>query len=238
MVKRPARGDVPVPGAGRPDQDPREPLDLQRAKIAHDINNPLAIVITNLDFALAELDSSPHSDPLRVSIQDARDAAARITSIVAEALALHPRPSDPPVPSSTRVALSGLGPGAGGIARMARVLVVDDEPSLGAALRRSLRDYDVVVTVSGHEALEELARGERFDFILCDLMMPGMSGDDVYREVKRVAPEQVERMVFITGGATTQRARDFLAAVPNPILEKPFDVNKLREMIRARIARG
>ena len=118
---------------------------------------------------------------------------------------------------------------------MARVLVVDDEPSLGAALRRSLRDYDVVVTVSGHEALEELAKGERFDFILCDLMMPGMSGDEVYREVQRVAPEQVERMVFITGGATTERARDFLAAVPNPAIDKPFDLTALSALLRARV---
>ena len=127
-------------------------------------------------------------------------------------------------------------PSGGTLVRMARILVVDDEPALGAALRRSLRDYDVTVTSSGAEALGYLSAGERFDVILCDLAMPGMGGDDLYREIQRVAPEQVERIVFITGGATTPNAHEFIATVPNQIVEKPFDPRSLREIILARIA--
>ena len=65
--------------------------------------------------------------------------------------------------------------------------------------------------------------------------MPKMSGDQLYAEIQRVVPEQVERIVFITGGAMTERGRKFIATVPNPVVDKPFDVNKLREMIRTRI---
>jgi CheY-like chemotaxis protein len=121
---------------------------------------------------------------------------------------------------------------------MARILVVDDEPALGAALRRSLRDYDVVVTVCGQEALARVANGERFDFILCDLTMPAMGGDELYGEIQRIAPDQALRIVFITGGATTEKARRFLESVPTPIIYKPYDVMELREMIRKWLASG
>ncbi len=92
------------------------------------------------------------------------------------------------------------------------------------------------MSTSGREALAQTANGQRFDIILCDLTMPGMGGDDVYREVERIAPDQAERMVFVMGGATTETRREFMASVPNPILEKPFEVAKLREMIGARSA--
>jgi CheY-like chemotaxis protein len=137
--------------------------------------------------------------------------------------------------SSGGAGFAGEEQGSGTLARTARILVVDDEPALGAALRRSLRDYDVTVTTSGAGALAYLMVGERFDFILCDLAMPGMGGDELYEEIQRVAPEQIERIVFITGGATTPAAREFISKVPNLVIEKPFDPRSLREMIRVRI---
>jgi CheY-like chemotaxis protein len=115
-----------------------------------------------------------------------------------------------------------------------RVLVVDDDAMVGIALRRSLRDYDVVLLDNAKGALEKVTAGERFDVIFCDLMMPEMTGMDLHAEIQRVAPNQVERMVFMTGGAVTKRARDFVATVPNPVIDKPFDTKMLREMIRAR----
>lgn len=65
-------------------------------------------------------------------------------------------------------------------------------------------------------------------------MMPVMTGMDLHEEILSVAPDQAERMVFMTGGAVTPRARDFVATVPNPVLDKPFDMKALREMIRRR----
>ncbi len=117
-----------------------------------------------------------------------------------------------------------------------RILVVDDEPALGAALRRMLRDYDVVVAVSGPEALARLSGGERFDVILCDMAMPDMRGDEVYRRIQQIAPEQGERVIFCTGGPTTGDAREFIATLSNPVLEKPFEPQTLRDMLKARLA--
>ena len=200
------------------------------AELADDPFSPLEIVTTNLDLALVELEAGRSGEKVRAAIREAREAVERISIIAGGPR----RPGEPP-PSPTLAGFAGQEPGSGTLARLARILIVDDEPALGAALRRMLREYDVVVTVSGAEALAHLSGGERFDFILCDLTMPGMGGDELYREIQRVAPEQVERIVFITGGPTTGSARDFIATVPNPIIEKPFDPKGLREMLRARI---
>jgi len=99
-------------------------------------------------------------------------------------------------------------------------------------IARCLRDYDVVVMVSAREALERVVNGERFDIILCDLMMPEMTGSVLYGEINRLAPDQAERMVFVTGGATTPQAQEFLATVGQPVLTKPFHPEELRALLQ------
>ena len=79
-----------------------------------------------------------------------------------------------------------------------------------------------------------IAKGDRYDVILCDLMMPVMTGMDLYAEVVRVAPKLVGRLVFMTGGAFTPRARAFLESVSNPCLEKPLDTSQAAQHHRAR----
>ena len=114
-----------------------------------------------------------------------------------------------------------------------RVLVVDDEPAICAALKRVLApEHEVVALTSALEARSRIARGEHFDVILCDLMMPKMTGMDLHAEFTVLAPDQAERMVFVTGGAFTEKARRFLGTVPNIRLEKPFDTAGLRALIR------
>jgi CheY-like chemotaxis protein len=237
LMAKESGGASPVVGVAPPNTgQPLEPFDPPRAKLVHDIRNPLAIVTTNLDFVLGELEAGRSGDELHAAIQDARDAAERLAMI---ADGLDARTNETGQRSISEV--TGFAKpqrGSGTRARMARILVVDDEPALGAALRRSLRDYDVVVTVSGREALARLATGERFDFILCDLAMPAMGGEELYLQIQGVAPDQAQSMVFITGGATTERARRFLENVPNPVIYKPYDATELREMIRKRIASG
>ncbi|HEX4446364.1 MAG TPA: response regulator [Polyangiaceae bacterium] len=123
-----------------------------------------------------------------------------------------------------------------------RILVVDDEPIVCFSLERLLStEGDVVALTSARKALAAIQAGERFDVILCDLMMPEMDAPVLYEEIRKIAPAQAERMVFVTGGAFTVRAREFLENVPNPRLGKPFDVEALVELVRARIdasARG
>lgn len=116
--------------------------------------------------------------------------------------------------------------------RRARVLCVDDEPAIGMALRRVLGDeHEVVVLTSASTARDRVAAGERFDIVLCDLMMPDMNGMDLHAELVRIAPELAAKVVFLTGGAFTSDARDFLARVPNLRLEKPVGVSDLRAAI-------
>ncbi|MFO0748470.1 MAG: response regulator [Myxococcota bacterium] len=109
-----------------------------------------------------------------------------------------------------------------------RILVVDDERLVGMVARRMLETkYDVVSLTRARDALERVAAGERYDVLLCDLMMPDVTGMDLHAELLKSAPEQARRVVFMTGGAFTPRARDFLDSVPNLHLEKPFDSNQL-----------
>ena len=108
-----------------------------------------------------------------------------------------------------------------------RFLVVDDEAFILKLYPRYLGRDQCVTSASGREALELFRRGERFDAILCDLMMPQTSGMDVYEELLRIAPDQAARMIFVTGGAFTDRARHFLQELKNPTLDKPFDSVRL-----------
>jgi len=114
----------------------------------------------------------------------------------------------------------------------ARVLIVDDEVALARALRRRLSQHHEVTTLaSGTEALACIARGERFEAILLDVMMPEITGMEVYERLKLLVPEQAARVIFVTGGAFTASAREFLDRVPNPRVEKPIDTNDLLALI-------
>ena len=116
--------------------------------------------------------------------------------------------------------------------RRARILCIDDEPALGLALRRALvAEHDVVLLTNAAEALEQVKEGERFDLLLCDLMMPGMNGMDFHMELEAFAPELAERIVFLTGGATSPRVREFFDTVPNARLDKPIGLDDLRSAI-------
>jgi CheY-like chemotaxis protein len=118
------------------------------------------------------------------------------------------------------------------------ILVIDDEPLVGRLVERALsRQHRVTAVVTGREGLDKVLAGEVFDLILCDLMMPEMTGMDLYEHVLACSGAQAERMVFLTGGAFTRRAREFLQQ--HPYLEKPFDLSALEALVHARLgARG
>ena len=113
-----------------------------------------------------------------------------------------------------------------------RVLVVDDEAAMGSALKRALHEHlEVVALTSAKQALELISDGEQFEVILSDVMMPEMSGMELHDSLARIAPEQARRMIFVTGGAFTVAAREFLDRVPNPRIEKPVEATNLLAMI-------
>jgi PAS domain S-box-containing protein len=121
----------------------------------------------------------------------------------------------------------------------ARVLVVDDEIAIGNTLRELLEpEHEVTAVTSGADALERVRRGEEYDVVLCDLMMPQMTGMEVYDRLREVAPGVEARVVFMTGGAFTTRASDFLARIPNRRVEKPFSITAVEQVVRSVAARA
>ena len=120
--------------------------------------------------------------------------------------------------------------------RRGRVMVIDDEPALLAAVKRLLaQDHDVVALPGAKEALAMLTQGEEFDVILCDLMMPEMTGMDLHEALVNAAPELAAKMIFLTGGAFSTRARAFLDQAANLHIEKPFDGKALRAIVDGRV---
>jgi PAS domain S-box-containing protein len=127
--------------------------------------------------------------------------------------------------------------------RPGRVLIVDDEPLVASSMARLLgRAHQVVTVTSARDALARIEAGEDYDVILCDLMMPEMTGMELWAALARVRPGIEQRMVFITGGTFTDRAREFLEGTANAWLEKPFEAAALRDAVaeglRARAERA
>ncbi|MCK6591055.1 MAG: PAS domain S-box protein, partial [Polyangiaceae bacterium] len=136
-------------------------------------------------------------------------------------------------PESVQAMETKVAPSTREAHRRGRLLVIDDEVKLGKAIAHELSlEHDAEVVTSGEEALARFRRGERYDVILCDLFMPAMPGMTLYEELRRIAPCQADRMIFLTGGAFTAGARKFLAEIANHSLEKPFDMDRLRDMVR------
>jgi PAS domain S-box-containing protein len=135
-------------------------------------------------------------------------------------------PFDPP---AERVLLPSMRPEP---VHRARVLIVDDDAVLARTLCRVLQGQDVAVATNGREAFELLLTGRRFDVILCDLMMPVMTGMELHARITEKLPHLVESMIFITGGAFTPATRAFLDQVSNECLEKPFDARNLRALVQ------
>jgi CheY-like chemotaxis protein len=224
--------------------------------LAHEVNNPLAAMVANLDFleeslsriaadcgghietaeARAWLGSRLHET--QACLRDAREAAHRI-SVVVRQLGPVQRShgaivdrtegtlSPPRAPSEAEARVES------GCVRKASVLIIDDEQSIARALARLLREYDVLVVLNPLEALARIVRGERYDVVVCDMTMPEMSGSALHGQIMRVAPEQARQMIFITGGAMTTETNEFLAAVEQPVLIKPFEAAALRSLIRS-----
>jgi PAS domain S-box-containing protein len=118
--------------------------------------------------------------------------------------------------------------------RRLRVLLIDDETALGTSLRRCISRYwNASFVNDGRQALELLRHDCGYDVIVCDLMMPEVTGMDIYEELVQSKPDMSKRMLFMTGGAFTERARAFLESVPNRFLEKPFDLAQLESAVRS-----
>lgn len=124
------------------------------------------------------------------------------------------------------------------------LLVVDDEAPIRRALRRYFerRGWVVDEAEDGRDALAMLSSRHsamRFDVVLCDLKMPGVSGPELYERLRQTTPEVLPRIIFVTGDVTGEAAAAFLGQVSGPVLEKPFElaaVGAIAEELRASLA--
>jgi len=119
-----------------------------------------------------------------------------------------------------------------------RILVVDDEPEIRSAMVRMLRGNEVLEAGSGEEARKILETDQAFDLVLCDMMMPIMSGIDLHKWLLATHPVLAERVVFITGGAFTPTASQYLKKVDNIRLEKPFETANFKRIAHEMIVRS
>lgn len=115
------------------------------------------------------------------------------------------------------------------------ILIVDDEPLVCSTLRRGLTGSARVRTAcSAQEALEALADDSNVDAIVCDVMMPNLGGADLYQAIQERYPQLAVRMIFMTGGTFSDRIQRIIVGSGRPVLEKPFDLDVLRTLIKER----
>jgi len=130
--------------------------------------------------------------------------------------------------ATSEVAQAAPGPG---VVSGLRILIVDDDERVARSLQRILTGHDITIVGGGAAGLDVLRERTDFDLILCDLMMPGMTGMDFYEVVAASHPELVHRMTFVTGGAFTEKGRAFCEKHAARVLAKPVSVDELNRVL-------
>jgi CheY-like chemotaxis protein len=114
----------------------------------------------------------------------------------------------------------------------ARILVIDDERAVRELISDALgiEGHDVHTAENGKEALDLIGQN-RYDLVFCDLRMPEMDGQQLYEEVQRNYPQVLKRIVFVTAQAHSTDYGPFLRTTGIPVIEKPFTLSQLRQMV-------
>ncbi len=197
----------------------RHPFDVQATSIAHKINNPLSYAIDGIQALLGLInDLQQLPDETRRQLLAHAETTAhglnRIRDVVIDNLMPEQRrlPTPQPAPSTS--------------ARL-KVLIVDDEHRRGRALKRSLgRHHDVSSVAGGAQAIVAL-KSFQFDVVVSDVVMPHVSGRELYEWIEANLPDMARRVIFMTGGAVTRELNAFIKKSSRSVLRKPFDPQEL-----------
>jgi CheY-like chemotaxis protein len=251
--------DPSSPSTSRPwAPSPRTPgpadVGALAAQIAHEINNPLSFLLADAELLLESFERGERSPDeeaeQRALLKEMIEGALRIRDVVLRLRELSPPTQPPPAPASpappealpvaappAAQSQSGV-PASAAVETPARLLLIDDERSILTAFARLLSQFDLSCAISGQLALELLDQGLLPDVIVCDLMMPGMTGMALFHEVKRRWPPLAERFVFVTGGLSSDLVQEFVSSLANPVLEKPVARRTLLDTIATTLARA
>ena len=148
------------------------------------------------------------------------------------------------VPRRTGVARQAAGtggppPSAPELSDRPRVLVIDDEPSIGRFLGKALSvgGFAALVVANGQEALE-VAGSTPLAAVLCDNRMADMSGLEVYDALVKVRPDLAERFVLMSGDVNDPELVEFAERRGVRLLSKPFDIPSVTEVVRSAVGRA
>jgi CheY-like chemotaxis protein len=130
-------------------------------------------------------------------------------------------PEDAAIPGQPPAGALGLLPGP------LRLLLVDDNATVLSSLARVLAHHFLVRQAAGVTDALRCAATEPIDLVLCDVMMPNGGGQAFLDGLRQCAPRLALKVVFLTGGATSDQARSFLDGQHQPVLSKPLDVSEL-----------
>jgi CheY-like chemotaxis protein len=220
--------------------DAQDSLSALAERIVQEVNSPLSTVMGSLELAQSkaeEVSARLAANELRRMIELRRmlsrsqRGAERISAVVRSVT----QPDEPPPSHEAGAPAEGAVDRTSAQRRLS-LLVVDDEPMMCELIVALLTtDYDVVAYTDPRAALEALLAGS-FDLVLCDLMMPQLTGMDLYERVSAERPELAQRFVFMSGGAFTERARTFFGTVRRPQVHKPFRRQDVIEALEAQRA--
>lgn len=115
-----------------------------------------------------------------------------------------------------------------------RLLVIDDNADILDVLSTMLAsEFDVATATSGFLALDRFRAGESFDAVLCDLMMPGMTGMELFEAVSEHYPRLASVFLFMSGGSQSVAAAEFMQKMSHRVVDKPFEPRVLRALLHA-----
>ena len=114
-----------------------------------------------------------------------------------------------------------------------RVLVVDDEEDILGLTRKMLTSagFEVDTANSGTAALHTL-RTNRYDLILSDWKMPGITGQELYQRLRELDPTMTSRFIFMTGDVLNERMQRFVEDSGATCLSKPFSLDEFRASLQ------
>jgi CheY-like chemotaxis protein len=118
-----------------------------------------------------------------------------------------------------------------------RVLLVDDDPAVLDTMRRILGiDGHIAEGASGGQEALQIFREGKFDLVVLDLEMPGMRGDELALEIRKIAPEQP--IVLLTAYGEMLNAMNECPPGVNRVFGKPFGFETVREALEAVVDNG